>query len=221
MSYSAGYKAQVKKGGVATTFTASAFTEITTNQVFQITDATKRVWDVDPATAFIFYEDAVAIDDSEIESIDLLTGTVTFVTNDKTGTITGSGKYIPVTAIASCFEASVSLNNTIVDATTFVSAQANNGFKSKMATLKDASASLNNFYEFDETFTDALVAGTPLLIHIDIAGDASQILKGWFMVESDETSSPLEDLSKESISLQATDRTVFGGAYLRYAHMSI
>jgi|GEM_PF-4352576 len=214
MSFIASHKALFKKGGTAVSFTAEATSVVTSDQVFQITDADKRIWDIDPATTFTFYEDAVAIADSEIEYIDLMQGIVKFVNADKTGAITADGKYIPVATISYANEGTFNVSQEVVDATTFASLVSDNDFRSKVATIKDVSLSLNGFYETSSLFFDTLNNAEDVLIECSMDG-ATEKLVGWFKSETIENSLGISDLVGQSLSFQGNDKTYNGGAYPR------
>lgn len=105
MAASAGYNASIKVGGTATTITDEATTELSAGppQVFQITNAAKRV--LDPATAVVIKDNTTA-DVTADFTIDFLTGTVTSATGGYTS-VTISGKYIPLHTVAQCTVAAI------------------------------------------------------------------------------------------------------------------
>ncbi len=213
MAFVASYKTLFKKGGTPTTFTAEACTEITTDRVFQITDSDKRIWDINPATTFTVLHNGVAVSSADIEYIDLLQGIVKFNVN-KTGTVTVTGKYIPVTTITYANEGSLNVSQELVDVTTFASLVANNDFRSRQATLKDVSLSLSGFFETSSLFYDTLNNGEDVLIEASIR-DATEKIKGWFKSESFEASMGVADIVGQSISFQGVDKSYNGGAFPR------
>jgi hypothetical protein len=213
MTAIASYKALFKKGGTATTFTTEAFTTITTNRIFQITDTDKRVWDTDIATNFNFFNNGTAIPAADIEYIDLMQGIVKFNVN-KTGTITGTGKFIPLSVITYANEATVSVSQEIVDVTTFASLVDDNDFRRKQATLKDVTISLSGFFETNPTFFNTVNDAEDVLIECSIRG-ATERIKGWFKAESFEKSNSLSDMVKQALSFQGNDKSYYGGTYPR------
>jgi hypothetical protein len=218
MAKLAGYKTAVKKTGTSTTFASAAFTEIVNNKVFQITDTAKCLWDINPSIAFVFYENSVAINNADIDYLDMLQGIVAFKTANKTGTITGDGKYLPSVEVASTFSAELGLSNAIVDATTFKSAKDNGGYGSKAVTTKDATLSIENFYETDATFWDLYTSGSDILIEMSL--DGTPYSRAYYKNESINHKSNLDDLIKEGISLVANDKTFLASAgYLKKANL--
>ena len=214
MAFVAGYKSLFKKGGTATTFTAEACTEIITDKVFQITDADKRIWDINPETTFTVLHNGVAVSSADIDYIDLLQGIIAFKTANKTGTVTVTGKYIPVTTITYANEGSLNVSQELVDVTTFASLVDNNDFRSRQATLKDVSLSLSGFFETSSLFYDTLNNGEDVLIEASIRG-ATEKIKGWFKSESFEASMGVADIICQSISFQGNDKSYNGGAFPR------
>ena len=70
-----GYVAKILKNGSSTSMTAEAMT-LVSGKTYKITNAAKNVWD--RTATWIVYGNAVAIDPSNIQSIDYLFGRVTF-----------------------------------------------------------------------------------------------------------------------------------------------
>lgn len=220
MTFIASYTTLIKKGGTPTSFTDEAFTTITADQIFQITDSNKQIFDPSTATTFTFYEDDVAIDDAEIEYVDMMQGIVKFVNADKTGVITADGKYIPVSAISFANEASLSVNQELVDATTFESAYADDGFKTMVPTMRDASLTLGGFFDTGNPYFTGFSAATNYLIDFVING-ATEKQRGWFIIESDEISSNISDLASLSLSFQANDLSSKTDDYEKKAYFSL
>lgn len=214
MTFTAGYKTLFKKGGTPTTFTAEACTEITTDKVFQITDVNKRIWDINPATIFTVLHNGVAVSSADIDYIDLLQGIIAFKAANKTGAVTVTGKYIPVTTITYANEAGLKILQEIIDITTFASLVDNNDFRSRQATLKDVSLSLSGFFETSSLFYDTLNNGEDVLIEASIR-DATKKIKGWFKSESFEVKIGVADIIGQSISFQGNDKSYNGGAFPR------
>ena len=177
MASIAGRLGLVKMGGAPTTFTDEAVTVLTTNQVYQITDATKRVWS--PTATITVKAAGVAVDPvADPYTINRLTGTVTFTNVSARGTVTVSGSYLPMTTIAKCRDASLDLSAPVLDDTTFDS----NGWMECLTGVKAAAITLGRNWESVSTplLRAALTAGTPLVIayYVD-RNDATTVVLMW------------------------------------------
>lgn len=162
MPSKAGRLALVKMSGTGVAFTDEATTVLTTNKVYQITDATKRVWD--RALTITVKDGGTPVNiGTDPYVINRLTGTVTF-TNTAVRTITISGTYLPLSTIAKCRDASVDLLSPALDDTTMDS----NGWAECLAGMKNAAIALGRNWESVSTplLRAALTAGTPLVIEV-------------------------------------------------------
>lgn len=113
----AGYETVLYIGGTATTMTNEATSEVSAGppQVFRITDATKRALDL--ATAVVIRDDG-AVDVTSDFTIDFLSGTVTSAAGGY-ASVTISGKFIPLLAVAEGRSAAVNPEATKLDAGVF------------------------------------------------------------------------------------------------------
>lgn len=193
MTASASYNSSIKKSGISTSFTGETMSNTTGNS-FRIDDATKRIFD--RSATFTFYEDAVAILESDIVKVDYLFGIVEFVTS-KTGAITVDGSYMPVTDIAGAKDYTLNIGSTILDDTDF----STTGYRTKEYGLLDASVSLTRFDDVSQTFFDVLTNRETIVIEINPAG-GSQYIRGWFKLESDGLSGDVNGLEEESLTFQ-------------------
>lgn len=189
----AGYNTTVKKGGTATAFTTEACGNVSGNQ-FQITDTAKRIWD--RATLPTFYEDAVPIASSDVSDIDYFTGKVTFATS-KSGAVTVTGKYIPVTAIAGVDSVSVSLGGAVHDDTPFNSA----GFHTRLYGLRDVSVNLGRFDDLSKDLYNLLLNRTIVLLEVQ-PGNSGAYMRGWFYMESNNINTEVDGVVKTDVVLQ-------------------
>lgn len=90
----AGYNSIIRRSGATPTgATGEAMSQVGATQTYRIDDTTKNVWDYN--TPAIVYDNAVAVDAADIESINYLFGEVTFAVGY---VVTG-----PVTVDASFF----------------------------------------------------------------------------------------------------------------------
>jgi len=193
----AAYLAQVKRGGTSTAFASEAMSLVSGN-TYQITDATKRIWD--RTVVPTFSEDSVPIPASDVVSIDYLFGKVTFATA-KTGNIFADGKFIPTVVVAGAHAYGVNMSHNILDDTDFDGAQTSNGFRSKIYGIGDVSISLGRWEVLDSTFFTAINARTPIVVDIR-PGGVGDYARGWFVVESEAHGGGIDDLESRDLTFQ-------------------
>jgi hypothetical protein len=122
----AGYVAKIRKSGVATVMTASPMS-LVSGKIFAITDSTKNIWD--RTTAVQVFDNAVAVNATNILSIDYLFGMVTFKPSyTVTGPITVTGKYLPMAQVAKAQSFTLTQTAATIETTDFETAQANGGY---------------------------------------------------------------------------------------------
>ncbi len=195
----AGYKTTIKKSGTATAFTGEAMTG-TGAGPYQLNTAAKRVLDRD--TVPTFYDDGAEIAAGDIASIDYMFGKVTF-TEAKTGTITASGKYMPMTAIAQARSYALSRGRDLLDDTAY----GGDGYRTHSGGLRDVSVTISRHALADDAgdtwkeFMTLLAAGTPIVIEIQPGGTGS-FHRGWFRVESTNQSGDVAALEAEELSFR-------------------
>lgn len=188
----AGYEAEVKKSGTTTGFTTEATTNPSGN-VWEITDATKAVWDRDVTPTF--YDNGVEIAAGDIQQIDYLYGKVEF-TGAKTGPITVTGSYMPMASVAGANQASLNITSAILDDTDF----SNVGYHTKEYGTQDVVVSLSRWEDVQNTFGAILVARAPIVI--EIAPSTAKSYRGWFIPDSVSDNFSIESLLDESVSFQ-------------------
>lgn len=176
-----GYIATLKKQGTPTTMTGET-TTLVSGKTYQITSAAKRV--LDYATA-ITVSDAATDKTSEVESIDYLSGTVTFKsTYTPTGPITITGKYTPLVAIAKGKSFSLTQNAAEIDTTDYETAAGNGGWRTFKPGLRTAGLEVGGIYDVTNGAKDALVAKLPFIIEIspdNTAGTADEtVFRGFY-----------------------------------------
>jgi hypothetical protein len=192
----AAYKVTIKKSGDSTAFTAEATTGTGVGP-YQITTAAKRI--LDRAVTPTFKLDGVAIEASDIASIDYLQGKVTFKTS-KTGAVTADGSYMPMTVVGGAKGYKLSLTSKLVDDTDFASAQASDT-RSRSAGLKGVALELSRFDDLEGELKALLDAGTAVVVEIGQAA-GTIIRRGWFKLLKDDQSGGVEDLETESLSFK-------------------
>jgi hypothetical protein len=197
MTASASYTSSIKKSGISTAFTGETMSNTTGNS-FRIDDVNKRIFDRD--ATFTFYEDAVAILESDIVKVDYLFGTVEFATA-KTGVVTVDGSYMPVTDIAGAKDYTLNIGSTILDVTDLATTNSNGGYRTKKYGLLDASVSLTRFDDISQTFYNVLTNRETVVIEINPA-NSDQYIRGWFKLESEGLSGDINGLEEESLTFQ-------------------
>lgn len=191
----AGKSASVKISGTATTFTGEA-TTTTDDQIYQITSATKQVWD--KATTPTVYDDGIAT--VETYTVNKLTGTITFATVDALrGPITVTGKYLPMTTATYAHEFSYSRGVELMEVNKFGDA-----YKARLAGTKFASGTLSQWDVTDEYFADALVAGDPVVIEF-LAETGADPIRVWALLESNEMQAAIDNPQDNIVSFISTD----------------
>jgi hypothetical protein len=192
MSGTAGYGATVKKSGTSTSFTDEGMSN-TSENTWQIDDQDKEVFD--RHTVPTFKDNTVVIDSADIQSIDYLYGLVTF-TGSKSGPITVSGDYIPMTEIVGAKDVSLNRTSAILDDTDI----SNEGYHTKKSGIHDASITLGRWDDISHAFTDVINARTSVVI--EVAPSSSKSYRGWFVAESSAQNLDLNALIDESVSFQ-------------------
>lgn len=195
----AGYLAVVKLAGTATAFTGEPCTGAGVN-TYQITDETKQVWDRN--AEFSFEEDGIPIPSEEIESIDTLFGRVIF-TSARSGSITATGEYLPMITVANARQYDLSHTGDLLDDTTYDSAQADGGNRSRTYGLRDVSLTLGRLWAELETdgFQDAIDNSLPLVLEVR-PGGGNEISRGWYVIEADALSGDISALEEINLTFQ-------------------
>lgn len=131
-----GYLASVAMTGASTVMTTESMT-LVSGKTYEIDDAAKEVFD--PDTALVVRDNTVTVAHSNIESIDLLHGTVTFAAAyTPTGPIDISGAYLPRTTIAKAFTCVINRSRDLLPDEKFGDTS-----KKKIAGVQDASGSVS------------------------------------------------------------------------------
>lgn len=192
----AGYVAKILKSGTATTFTDEAVTLITGN-TYQISDATKNVWD--RLTAVVVKDGATTLDAGDDYTVDYLFGRVT-LTAPPGGTVTISGKYLPMTQVAKANGFTLTQNANANDVSVFETAQANGGYQTYEPGLRTASLSLQGIYSASNGFRALLAARAELVIEINPDGGGKSVARGWFKAMGTGQSGDVGDLEQQTLN---------------------
>ena len=196
MSGKSGRRAQVKVSGAAVTFTTEATTTVTANTVYQITDATKRVWD--PTAAITVYKDAVS-QSPTLYTINRLTGTITFTADQGASVITVSGSYLPLSLAAEAKEYSYDRTAQMLEDNAFGDSDV-----TRVMGLQDVSGTIGRWWSVDTYFTDALLAGNPVVIEFWSDSTLAFDRRCWALLEKDEMKAAIEGLIEESVTFNGT-----------------
>ena len=190
-----GYNALVKTQSSAIAFTDEA-TTTSDNKTYQITNATKRVFDY--TTNLIVKNDASIVTGYSFNKI---AGTVTFPTAT-VRTITLTGAYVALTTVAEATEYSFEGTLDLGDSTVFQTDS-----RTFLPINQSATASLSRFYNVDGFFLGMLFDKTVKVIefYADGGGDPFRI---YAFVSSDSVSASIDELIKETVSFQMTDKGV-------------
>lgn len=190
-----GYKALVKAQSSATAMTDEATTMSGTNTIYTITNATKRVLDIDTPVI-------VKVGGSPVTTgftIDYLSGIVTFATN-AVRTVTVSGAYVALTTVTEAKGFSVTLTRDALDTTRF-----QQEFREYEPGLLSGTAELTNNYLVNSAFFAILIAGSRKVIEYYPNDDLTPI-RFYGVLTTTDIVSPVEGIIEENISFQITSQ---------------
>jgi len=203
MSGIAGYKAQIKLGGVPTIFTDEPLIRIS-DLLLRIENPIKRVLS---ANHTITITDAVDVDIDPSEfSVNYLEGIVYFLNDIAPDSIytlplTISGYYIPLLYIGGAKDYSLEIAGDVLDNTAFhTEDELSEGFRERINGIHDVSASVGRWNDFSNKLIDAKLAQTPIFVSIN-PGGSKVFAKGWFQIETDSLSGDIGSLEEEAVSL--------------------
>lgn len=194
----AGYKAKIKTSGTPTALTDAATTN-TSGKTYQITDATRRI--LDRSTAVTVEAGGSPVAASNIESIDYLFGSVTFISSyTPAGAVTISGMYLPTADIGTVQSFTLTQSTATIDNTDFATAQSNGGFRVFVPGLRTVSMDLTGFYDLSNGFSAALLARNEVIIEINPDGSGLSVARGFFKPGTHTQSGDVGALEQETIT---------------------
>ena len=197
----AGKKALVKVSGAAVAFTAEACADSGDHQTYEISNAVKRCWD---RTATITVKVAT-IATVESYTLDRLRGQVTFATvNVGRGAVTVDGSYLPLSTAARAKAFSWTLSAANLEDSDFASVQANGGMVTRIQGLLDITGTISRRWTVDTYFSDALLAGLPVVIEFYLDATADPDLVCWALLNKDQVQTAVEGLVEEDIEFTGT-----------------
>lgn len=197
----AGYNSIIRRSGATPTgATGEAMSQVGATQTYRIDDTTKNVWDYN--TPAIVYDNAVAVDAADIESINYLFGEVTFVVGYVvTGPVTVDASFFTMATYGSANEFNLTQTADTEDISTFDTSQANNGFRVYRNTLKQADLELSGFYvEANNTFAD-FKSRDEFVIEIDVAGDGTSIARGFYKINTKGQTAGVAETETDTLNL--------------------
>lgn len=190
----AAYLASVKGSGVSTAFTNNSLRRVAGSvATYALPAVGNRVFNhnVEPVV-----KANNIVQPSDSYDVNYLMGTVTFKSSQGVKIITATGEYIPLVTIAGCHEYSIELSSDILDNTDL----STTGYRSKQTSLEDISVTLSRYYDLSQKFKDALKDRTNILIEIKPGG--SEVIRGWFVVESANNSGDVGSLETEALTFK-------------------
>jgi len=209
----AGFRAALRRAQNSTAFVDEACSQVSGN-IYQITDAAKRV--LDPESTLAVEENGVA--STQVSSIDLLRGRITFSGAPSTP-VTISGSYFPldltqsVTAevIPEVVSTSITSSRDLMDGTVYGS-----GIRSRIHGLRDCSIDFTFLSHSGASVATALFGLTPetecvLDLSLPLASTSVRI-RAYGLVESISPSASVDGRLEHNVSFKvdATKDTTYG-----------
>lgn len=187
-----GFNCNIKlaSNGVAMTDEATTTSD---NITYQITDANKRI--VDLNTAVTVKDGGVAT--TEKYRFNYAEGKVIFDSADAGRVITVSGSYVTPSAVVTGKEFTITGTATELENTPF---QTN--FRTYIAGLVEGTASIGRYHVSDDLFIGELLASDYVIAEFFV--NATEKLWAWAIITSDNINSDVDGLVEESIDLRLT-----------------
>src|SRR5690606_32176932 len=162
-----GRRAQVLVAGAPVSFTDEATTANGARTIYQVTNASRRLWTVSGAITVQRSTDGgtnwSTVPASQY-TLDRLFGRVIFHAAQAMGTqVRVSGEYHPLTPAAAARSFSYALTATLQERAAFDDPD---DFQRRRQTMLDVSGTIGRWYELDPYFEDALASGEPVVIEI-------------------------------------------------------
>lgn len=196
----AGYIVKLMKGGAPIAMVDEPM-NLVAGKTYIITNTAKQFIDI--ATTIVV-EDATVDHTADVESINFVTGEVTFkAAYTVTAPVTITGAYIPTTAIAGAKTFTLTQTANPIDNTDIPTAKANTGFRTFEATgLKSVSLELGGIYKLANGFVAALIARAPIYIEINPDNSNLSVARGIFKYTAQGQSGDVGALEEETVTLR-------------------
>jgi hypothetical protein len=221
-SPASGYGAKVSINTVGTTTAmVDEACALVSGKTFRISNAAKRL--LDPAAAVVVKDATVAVAAANIASVDMLFGTVTFVSSYTPSgggnAITISASYLPVSQLVQFKKATSNMKFNLYDSTYI----GGGGLTMRKPTTMDFSASLSVMNlatdmpqgtggDIGATSWDDLLNGrTAVVLQHDPDGTGAKVLRAWVNLESESEALGFSDLVTQDFS--ATLNSKSNGIY--------
>ena len=173
------------------------------DRTFQISDENRRIIAPDELQPTV-YLGGVERSPEEYR-IDYLSGIVTF-TDAAAGDCTLSYYWIPTLEVGGAENFTLNLGCDLMDDTSFDQTNKNGGYRTRRPTLIDASLTISQFTSFEsnpelaQPFIDRLFDRERVVIEIIPASGGN--IRGWFRLESNNSSGGVSDLENQDLSFQ-------------------
>lgn len=191
----------INQVGTSTGFTDEPMS-VVSGLVYEITDATKNLFDRDVVPVISWGGTPVA--GSSVASIDYLTGRVTFASTP-TGAVTITGSYMPKVEVLGIETFNVTINKGLADSTDIKFARENAGFQTRQDLLIDSTISAEGFWVINNNFIDGLLSldSPPVVVDITVDNNiASDFIRGWYILPTSGLNVSIDGLIKETVELQ-------------------
>lgn len=194
----AGYVCKLNLTGAAITITAEACT-LVSGKTYKITNTIKQC--IDPNTVIVVFDNAVD-QTANVLNVDYLFGRITFkAAYTVTGPVTITGKYLPVSAIASAQSFTLGMTAAAIDTSDLVTVQGNSGLRTFSAGLNTVSLDLKGVYALSNAWRSKLTARSILMVEIIPDGTTQSVARGFFLVDTQSLSGNVGALELESLKL--------------------
>lgn len=198
----AGYVAKIKKSGVATTITDEPMS-LVSGKTYVITASSKTV--LDRTTPYTVKDNTVAVNPTNILSIDYLFGLVTFKPSyTPTGPITISGKYLPMTQVAKAQSFTLTQTAATIDTSDYETAQANGGYMTYDYGLRTVTLALKGVFAQSNGYEDLVTSRAECIVEINPDGNSNSVARGWFRPNSTSQSGNVGDLEDQDLNFSLT-----------------
>ncbi len=212
----AGYVATLKRSGAPTAMTTEAMTDLG-NDVHEIDDATKNLWDRNDTFNFFDGTSAAPNINDKVVSINHLLGRVT-MDGTETAPITVSGDYLPLTAFGNANSFTLTQTAETTDTTSFEDAQGNSGFNVFAQTLLSTSLELSGFYNLSNDFTNILKGRAEIVIEINPDGSDLSVARGFFKMATDSQTGDVAGSETETVNFFLFVPEDLGAAPFQWKH---
>lgn len=193
----AGYQTCILRQGTSTATTGEALA-LVSGQTYRVSDAAKEIIDAGQ-TLTVF--DGVTDVTAQVESIDYLFGTITFVgTYTVLGAVTADYNYLPVAAVGrfNSFTLSQSVNS--VDDSDFQTLKANNGYRLNTQGLRTVTLEASGIFNAADDFQQDLQDRNVVILEIQADGNGYSKARGYFQIGNVEQSGNVGDNEVESVT---------------------